>query len=483
MLWLCSILATTDEIEGIPLIAHTLDEIDGVLGGILPPEDGEHQFVIDGRLSSFERVPVEARDSVLSRLLELDLHELAITQEFAHALGMYPSAPGKWLLGPWLNRGLTIDWEKAHRFLSPVVVDSRDGRGRVATRAKAIVVGRHVKAGRMTFSKDMDFPFDLMHKYPFGLGEDEMQRIDGFSRASYMAVAGASESEVEGSLSEKWAKDFWRSNWRIYPCLSADAPVGSLDESESITEAQTRFVASIEGLHARFIEVATTIDPDLYEPDRYEVSTGIVSRGLRLAAALAHTPLAWSSEQGAPSIRSLVESLIVLRWLVKRDDPVLYSRFKDYGRGRLKLLKLHLEEYLDSLDDPPHELLEYHEYLDAEVNSEISEEFQNISVEATFSGVSAREMAKEIGMELEYRLQFAPASSATHGEWTSLDRYSLEHCQNPLHRGHRIPRRSLSMQIGAGLMETVLDLCDSLLESYINAVADGSMRSDDATAA
>jgi hypothetical protein len=154
-----------------------------------------------------------------------------------------------------------------------------------------------------------------------------------------------------------------------------------------------------------------------------------------------------------------------------RDEPTLYSRFKEYGRGRLKLLKLHLEEYVDSLDEPPEELLRYLEYLDAEVNSETLEEFQDISVEATFSGVSARDMAKEVGMDREYRLQFAPASSATHGEWSTLDRYVLERCQNPLHGGHRMPRQSLLTPVGSQLMDTIVDVATDLVEAYKVAVS------------
>jgi hypothetical protein len=300
-------------------------------------EGEEATHTVDGRLTSFESIPEEVREPILTRLQRLDVYELAFTEEFAHALGMYPAAPGRWVLRPWLNRDLSVSWETARGYLSPVVVDSRDGRGRVATRAKAIVVGRQVKAGRIMFHEGLDLPFDLMHKYPFGLNEDEMQRVDSFSRATYMAVIGAGESKMDPSLSELWAQDSWRSNWRIFPCIANEDSVRSINDSGSIVEARTRFASYVESLHVKFLDVATRTDPNLYEPDRYEVLSGIVSRALPLAAALAQTPSSWSSEQGSPSIRSLVESLIVLRWLVKRDDPTQYSRFKEYGRGRLKL--------------------------------------------------------------------------------------------------------------------------------------------------
>jgi hypothetical protein len=69
------------------------------------------------------------------------------------------------------------------------------------------------------------------------------------------------------------------------------------------------------------------------------------------------------------------ESRIMLKWLIKRDDPVLYARFKEYGRGRLKLLKLHLEDYQDSLDDPPEDLIQQIKYLEMLVNQDIAEEW------------------------------------------------------------------------------------------------------------
>lgn len=144
--------------------------------------------------------------------------------------------------------------------------------------------------------------------------------------------------------------------------------------------------------------------------------------------------------------------------------------------GRLKLLKLHLEEYVDSVDDPPTELKEYLEFLDAEVNQEIGEEWQNISVESTFSSKSARDMAKDVGMEQEYKLLFAPASSATHGEWSSLDRTVLVRCQNPLHRRHRIPRETLTTPIGSEFMDTIHALVEELVLDYQAAITSRKTR-------
>lgn len=483
MIWMCSLLATCEHEVAIPIIVQSLDVVDAVVRSLLHDEESDMAPFVDGRLTSFDRVPEEAHNLVLAELENKGLYESAVPEGFAHALGMYSIAPGRWILEPWLNRGLSIDWETARGYLAPVIVESQDGRAAVATRAKAILVGRHVKAGRIRISQDVDLPFELMRKYPFGLTEDELMQVDAISRAMFMGIVGSESARTELPQSERWAQSFWRSNWQIYPCLTDDDGVQTVGETAAINEASAHYRVQVETIHQTFLDIALKTDPDLYEPDRYEVLSGIVSRALRLAAAAASTPILWSGEHGSPVVRSLVESLIVLRWLVKRNEPALFSQFKEYGRGRLKLLKLHLEEYVDSLNEPAEELQQYLDYLDAEVNSEVLEEFQDISIESTFSGVNARDMAIEVGMDREYRLQFAPASSATHGEWSTLDRYVLHRCRNPLHRGHRIPRQSLSTSIGAQLMETVLALAHDLVDDYISAIRSSSLGNKNRSAA
>jgi hypothetical protein len=159
----------------------------------------------------------------------------------------------------------------------------------------------------------------------------------------------------------------------------------------------------------------------------------------------------------------------VFKYLVQQNDEALYSRFKDYGRGRLKLLKLHLEEYRDSLDDPSPDLDRNIEYLDVLVNQDIWEEFQDISIEGNFAGIDTRKMADQVGLLSEYRLLFAPASSNVHGEWAALDQYVLAVCQNPLHRRHRIPRSDLGIRLGPELVESALSIANQLVNDYSHA--------------
>jgi hypothetical protein len=148
----------------------------------------------------------------------------------------------------------------------------------------------------------------------------------------------------------------------------------------------------------------------------------------------------------------------------------MYARFKVYGRGRLKLLKLHLEEYRETLSEPSDELNAHIDYVGALVNQDLWEEYQEISIEGNFAGVDTRKMAEQVGMLTEYRLLFAPASAAVHGEWATIDQDVLVPCPNPLHRRHRIPREDVHVLLGPDLVSTALDHVEVLVDDYEEAI-------------
>jgi uncharacterized protein DUF5677 len=185
-------------------------------------------------------------------------------------------------------------------------------------------------------------------------------------------------------------------------------------------------------------------------------------------------PLLWTDEYGASLLRSVIEAKILIRWLEHKSDPALYTKFKDYGRGRLKLLKLHTEEYIDALDDAPEHLAAYLEHLDAEVNADVWEEFQEISIDKTFSGVTARQMAIDVGLKSDYDFVFAPASGTTHGDWAALDRYALARCRNPLHLWHRVPNFDAGVLLDPSVMQTVLGMAEDVVDEYVKAFGTGS---------
>lgn len=471
LLWPLVLVSTADH-DGMLTYCAAVDTIAGVIDSNTSV-DRPDGLVVDGSLSSLEAVPANARSAILAALYDEDIYERAVPEGFAHALGMYPSAPGRWVIEGWVQRGLSIDPAAAQRFLAPVISDSSHGQERVATRAKFLVVRCWFKRGEFV-PIDPKRTAELFSRYPERVTEDERRHLEPEVRSQFGAIWNRHLlSDTAPARDKEWPSRFWRSNWSIYPCESAEDRAVPGAKGDDVLAAVAQLTGEVDALHRRFLRTATTADPDLYRPDRYEILTGIVSRAIRLSAAASRIPFQWSGEYGSPVLRAALESLIVFRYLILKDDADLYATFKSFGRGHLKAQKLHLEEYIDAHDDAPHDLTELLQHLDALVNQDEWEEWQEIDLGGTFSGKDMRKMAAAVRMEDEYKLLLAPASSMTHGEWTALDRYALTRCLNPLHRWHRIPRESPAAAIEPSLIAIVIDFAGDLVDEYEKAFAIG----------
>jgi hypothetical protein len=468
MLWLCSTLAK-DVGAGLHVCARTLDAIDAAVEKVCGRPNGR-PICASGALTDFEAIPHEARQQVLDDLQGASLYEVAFPLDFAHALGMYPQGPGGWVLEPWRTRGVSIDPAAAEALLSDVVTQSFNGQSLLATRAKFLYLRSFFKAGRVVLTV-RDTGIELYPKYPDRITEEERQIVEPTIRAQFGAIIRVGG---QSAAREAWARTFWRSNWRLYVCKlprAADEGLGTAGEQRAkVDDAIQTFRAAATNLQREFEATVRPVDPDLYAPDRYEVLTGITARVLRLVRISAGNPILWTGEYGSHVLRSVVEGRIVLKWLEHKSDSSLYTKFKQYGRGRLKLLKLHVEEYLDSLSDPPEPLRKFAEDLDAEVNADTWEEFQEISVDKTFSSVTIRQMAIDVGLKREYDFAYAPASGEAHGDWIALDRSALVRCRNPLHMWHRIPNTDYGVVLQTSLIGMAVQMAASLLEDYSAAV-------------
>jgi hypothetical protein len=363
---------------------------------------------------------------------------------------------------------LSVDPDVAQRYLTRIIAESFHGQHLVPTRAKFLYLRGVATAGRLHVPAGSDIP-DLFSRYPKHLTDEERAKTEPTIRSTFGAML---DLDGDGEVRREWCRRFWRSNWSLYACIAPEpAPHarGVRPDREQVATVLRSFREAASDLKDRFEQAALRADPDLYEPDRHEVLSGIAARVIRLVEGAIGAPLLWTDEYGASVMRSVIEAKILIRWLEHKADPALYTRFKEYGRGRLKLLKLHTEEYIDSLEEVPDHLDMYLEHLNAEVNADVWEEYQEISIDKTFSGVSARQMAIEVGLKSDYDFVFAPASGTTHGDWAALDRYALVRCRNPLHMWHRIPNFDTGVLVDPSVMETVLGMANEVVDSYIAA--------------
>ena len=174
---------------------------------------------------------------------------------------------------------------------------------------------------------------------------------------------------------------------------------------------------------------------DLEAPSAAEVRLGLASRQMRLLSYLAGNPMFWKYPVAEYVLRPMVDTRILIAWLIKKDDPGLYEKFKSFGVGRLKLRKLHLEDFLET-EELAGDFEDHLAWLEARVNRETLEEFQEVDLGGNFSGRSIRDMAIESDLKRLYDLDYAPLSAELHGEWQSLEEWDLAASGDPLHQGH-----------------------------------------------
>lgn len=479
MLWSCFHMVHSGQQVGMQTIAQVQDLVAAYY------EDESAVPIIDGRLTSFERIPLDDREPLLSHLNDAGLFEAAFPEAFQHVLGLYDAAPARWLIEPTVADGFAPDVGAAEATLSELITRCGHGQADESTWAKAMALRGLMVAGKLHIASHIR-GFDLLPRYPHDLDEDERKQIEATIRASFHMVLMMPPGDEDQEPPYKiWAQQFWRANWELFDCRRAEHSDDEHQEAaddtvpdalpDVIDAAATDAMNSLTEAHRRVLTASSNADPDLYAPSRHEVLTGLAMRAIRVVSAFVHSPMLWSSEHGALSLRAVVEVRISLAWMIKRDDERIYDQFKAYGRGQLKLLKLKLEEFIDQAAHVPDEYHRWAEELDRAVNWEIWEEFQDIELGA-WSKKNTRDMAREAGLSDEYSLLFQPLSSIAHAEWSALTPTALEICTNPTHRYHHLPANDMMTSLEPGILDILLDQLDRVVDLYEEAMrpADGS---------
>jgi hypothetical protein len=69
------------------------------------------------------------------------------------------------------------------------------------------------------------------------------------------------------------------------------------------------------------------------------VLLGLASRLYRLTHDLLERPSAWAPATAPLHIRAILDTRILSAWLVHRNDREMFAAYREYGIGRLKLLR------------------------------------------------------------------------------------------------------------------------------------------------
>lgn len=167
---------------------------------------------------------------------------------------------------------------------------------------------------------------------------------------------------------------------------------------------------------------------------RFDVIMGSVVYALKLFAEIAEKDLG-NSILGRHAVRTLVEILIILKYLLKKetDEPQIWENYKVYGISKYKLVLLKARE--TEARPSSHFVPAIAEVL---VNEIRWEEFIDIDLKY-FDQVGIREKSIEAGEKELYDLLYDYDSSFAHGLWGSIRESAMLHCSNPNHRYHSVP--------------------------------------------
>lgn len=236
-----------------------------------------------------------------------------------------------------------VDRDAGVEYLRKLALRMRDGYTSYAGQLRWVLLARMAKNGKLSLPAEM---VDLMKRYPRGLGDQERSKAESLIRASTLSMAGLPGAPNETS---GWTCAFWQQNRHLSPCEAPlvltedDEPEENLDVEEPV------LLTSV--VSAGFIEAVEGLESDLRELHD-QVKTGLASRQVRLLRRLVEQPRGWTTERSPHAIRPMVDTRILAAWLVTKNDPELLERYKNYGRGKLKLVKLNFEDHIEKRGGP-----------------------------------------------------------------------------------------------------------------------------------
>jgi hypothetical protein len=398
------------------------------------------KWFVDGRLTTFALVPEERRAEVRTALRADAPHSLPAV--FGHALYLLPSCPARWLYDDWFER-TPHDEGAGLETLRSLISDHTDKAGVRETRLRMAAFARRVKHGKFSYSPNPTF--ELFPKYPGGLTKSEQGQVESVVRASWMSIFGMEVDENPEVLT--WPREFWQRCRDLTECRYPE----SKERKEAVVMGEDReeldpepfmqvgemreILVAMDALGEVLRETQREALDDPAGDEIRAVMLGLASRMYRSLYSFVERPSAWVSDTAGLHLRPLVDTRILIGWLVKRDDPKVFAAYREHGLGRLKLLREHVKADLG--DDPDEVVQEMLERLDHRVNLERDEMYQPVNL-GSYADVSPRDMAIEADLKREYDLAYAPLSSANHGEWPAVRETDTVLCREPLHRNHRI---------------------------------------------
>lgn len=272
----------------------------------------------------------------------------------------------------------------------------------------------------------------------------DLRKVRPTIRATEGALTAVTKTD---DVNEEWPRKFWEQCLSDTPCFPLPLEIPDIPEVGT-TPNRVQEVYDLLVEHCYNTQTMTAVDP------RHDTTFGtglyclsILQELLRIGASQSIT--------ARLALRTIVDCLISLAYLAKKDDPALWKSYRVFGAGQAKLSYLKLEEMEEALSHIDVESLK------RVANEDLWEEYLSIEL-GHWEKSNTRKMSEDAGVKDLYDRFYIWPSTFSHGHWGALRDSVFDTCGNPAHRLHRIPRVS-----ARNLRDVLPDACfcvDKLLE-------------------
>ena len=311
-----------------------------------------------------------------------------------------------------------------------------------ATDCRWVRVMATAAAGKMSFNAELQEICDELVHYPHNY---DQQKVRPVVRAMEGSMGALSPTDP------KWAEDFWREAWEETPCMGIirdpeQPKFGVVTPRRAIVEMHEKLNAHWEDTHSN-----TAVDP------KHDAVFGMAFFALRTLDEMMGIGVG-TGILGRLGLRTILEVRVNLKYLLHRDNPELWAKWREYGAGQAKLNALKFDESVQ-----PPQFIDL-ATIEGIASEDIWEEFLNVNL-ANWSGLDLRRLSERSGVKDVYDQHYSWTSSYAHGMWGAIRETSFQACANPLHRLHRRPERN-------PLLDTVEDavlLVDEIIKDVSEA--------------
>ncbi|CAK8719947.1 hypothetical protein GCAAIG_09465 [Candidatus Electronema halotolerans] len=274
---------------------------------------------------------------------------------------------------------------------------------------------------KLRVAKGLTMTIEALKEYPYTEHSDEKMR-------KYRPAIRSMEGGYSGTL-ENNNNDFCKQFWIDIGMITSCKPVSIVFDQNKYTYKDfiRQFQKTLEYI------IHSNKEKSLAE-DKFDVIVGSITYALKIFIELTEKSLG-NSILGRHGVRTIIEILIILKYLLKREvsNHDIWEEYKLYGISKYKLILLKARE--TDLDNTAHFIPLI---VDALVNEIRWEEFIDVDLKY-FDKHGIREKSIEADEKELFDLFYDYDSSFAHGLWGAVRESAMVHCDNAAHQYHAIP--------------------------------------------